>query len=68
MQEHLSEQLLHNWLSSPDDHEHSGDRNRTAEDLDLDQFLKRYREVRKVSHKRLGGLEKWEQGKVVWET
>ncbi|GAA5841870.1 hypothetical protein JCM3766R1_005595 [Sporobolomyces carnicolor] len=32
------------------------------------EFVKQYRDVRKVYHKRMIGLRKWEEGKVVWET
>lgn len=32
------------------------------------QFIKQYREMRKVYHKRSIGLRKWEEGKVVWDT
>jgi hypothetical protein len=38
-----------------------------AETMD-EQFVKQYKEVRKVYHKRSMGLRKWEEGKVVWET
>lgn len=33
---------------------------------DDESFVKQYREVRKLYHKRQVGLHKWDEGKVVW--
>ncbi|GAA6009644.1 hypothetical protein JCM11491_001044 [Sporobolomyces phaffii] len=57
MQDHLCESMLQSLL----------DGQFPAEALD-EQFIKQYKEVRKVYHKRSIGLRKWEEGKVVWET
>lgn len=51
VQEHLSDSLVSAFLSGEGDDE---------------SFLKQYREVRKVYHKRQIGLQKWDEGKVVW--
>jgi hypothetical protein len=58
IQDHLCESLLQSLLDG---------QFTTPEQLD-EQFLKQYKEVRKVYHKRSIGLKKWEEGKVVWET
>ncbi|GAA5983898.1 hypothetical protein JCM11641_006415 [Rhodosporidiobolus odoratus] len=50
-QERLSDAVLSAFLSGQGDDE---------------SFIKQYREVRKVYHKREVGLRKWEEGKVVW--
>ncbi|CEQ41559.1 SPOSA6832_03287 [Sporobolomyces salmonicolor] len=52
-QEHLCDSLVSSFLDGAGDEE---------------SFVKQYREVRKVHHKRQIGLQKWEEGKVVWET
>ncbi|GAA5941142.1 hypothetical protein JCM10213_001728 [Rhodosporidiobolus nylandii] len=50
-QERLSDSLVASFLSGEGDDE---------------SFVKQYRDVRKVFHKREVGLRKWEEGKVVW--
>ncbi|GAA5990114.1 hypothetical protein JCM10908_005826 [Rhodotorula pacifica] len=50
-QEHLSDSLVAAFLNGEGDDE---------------SFVKQYREVRKVFHKREIGLQKWDEGKVVW--
>lgn len=50
-QEHLSDSLVAAFLAGEGDDE---------------SFVKQYREVRKVYHKREIGLRKWDEGKVVW--
>ncbi|BGP49646.1 hypothetical protein JCM10450v2_005549 [Rhodotorula kratochvilovae] len=50
-QEHLSDSLVAAFLSGEGDDE---------------SFVKQYREVRKLYHKRQVGLQKWDEGKVVW--
>ncbi|GAA5821145.1 hypothetical protein JCM3770_005691 [Rhodotorula araucariae] len=50
-QEHLSDSLVAAFL---------------AGDGDDESFVKQYREVRKLYHKRQIGLQKWDEGKVVW--
>ncbi|GAA5871964.1 hypothetical protein JCM16303_000928 [Sporobolomyces ruberrimus] len=58
LQDHLCESLLSSLLDGQFD---------TPQALE-EQFVKQYKEVRKVYHKRAVGLKKWEEGKVVWET
>ncbi|GAA5896089.1 vacuolar protein sorting family 37 protein [Sporobolomyces salmoneus] len=58
LQDHLCESLLQSLLDG---------QFANSEQLD-EQFIKQYKEVRKVYHKRSMGLRKWEEGKVVWET
>ncbi|GAA5888617.1 hypothetical protein JCM6882_009021 [Rhodosporidiobolus microsporus] len=50
-QERLSDAMVSSFLNGEGDDE---------------SFVKQYREVRKVYHKREVGLRKWEEGKVVW--
>ena len=50
-QEHLSDALVDAFLNG---------------DGDDESFVKQYREIRKVFHKREIGLQKWDEGKVVW--
>ncbi|GAA5880070.1 hypothetical protein JCM3774_003298 [Rhodotorula dairenensis] len=50
-QEHLSDSLVAAFLNG---------------DGDDESFVKQYRDVRKVFHKREIGLQKWDEGKVVW--
>ncbi|GAA6032102.1 hypothetical protein JCM8097_007074 [Rhodosporidiobolus ruineniae] len=50
-QERLSDALVSSFLQGEGDDE---------------SFVKQYREVRKVYHKRETALRKWEEGKVVW--
>lgn len=50
-QEHLSDALVDAFLNGNGDDE---------------SFVKQYREIRKVFHKREIGLQKWDEGKVVW--
>lgn len=50
-QQHLSDSLVAAFLNG---------------DGDDESFVKQYREVRKVFHKREIGLQKWDEGKVVW--
>ncbi|GAA5858711.1 hypothetical protein JCM1840_006526 [Sporobolomyces johnsonii] len=52
-QEHLCDSLVSSFLDGAGDEE---------------SFVRQYREVRKVHHKRQIGLQKWEEGKVVWDT
>ncbi|POY73363.1 hypothetical protein BMF94_3700 [Rhodotorula taiwanensis] len=50
-QDHLSDSLVAAFLNGQGDDE---------------SFVKQYREVRKLFHKREIGLQKWDEGKVVW--
>lgn len=50
-QEHLSDALVHAFLNG---------------DGDDESFVRQYREVRKLFHRREIGLHKWDEGKVVW--
>ncbi|GAA5824032.1 hypothetical protein JCM5353_007066 [Sporobolomyces roseus] len=61
LQEHLSESLVQSLLDGHTGQEGGGGG-------ELESWIKQYREVRGVWYKRNIGLEKWDQGKVVWET
>lgn len=52
-QEHLSESLVDSFLDGG---------------MDEESFVRQYKEIRKVYHRRAVSLEKWEEGKVVWRT
>ncbi|GAA5916932.1 hypothetical protein JCM8208_004034 [Rhodotorula glutinis] len=52
-QEHLSDSLVAAFLAGDNDG-------------DDESFVKQYREVRKLYHKRQVGLNKWDEGNVVW--
>ncbi|GAA5866386.1 hypothetical protein JCM8547_000761 [Rhodosporidiobolus lusitaniae] len=54
LQERLSDSLVSSFLTGGEG------------GFDEESFVKQYREVRKVYHKREIGLRKWEEGRVVW--
>ncbi|GAA6060684.1 hypothetical protein JCM10212_005066 [Sporobolomyces blumeae] len=54
VQEHLCESLVASFLDGQFENDEA--------------FVKQYRDVRKVYHRRATALRKWEEGKVVWET
>ncbi|KAK4055892.1 hypothetical protein OIO90_003149 [Microbotryomycetes sp. JL221] len=63
-QEHLSEQILNQFLNSFENHQNQTDEFQN----DDEQFVKQYKQIRKIYHRRSISLEKWSKGKVVWRT
>lgn len=63
-QDENSEALATSFISSPSQNSASGEAN--ANGKDVDDFVREFKEMRKVYHKRVMWGDRWTSGKVVW--